>query len=85
MEKLSIKKNNKDVIGAAGGLFGELYLNLDNQASTCTIEDNIVNANIKSDYVCGKLTGYIRGTGYRNNVLNCIVDGFENYEIGKKK
>jgi len=79
------KKNNKDVIGAAGGLFGELYLNLDNQASTCTIEDNIVNANIKSDYVCGKLTGYIRGTGYRNNVLNCIVDGFENYEIGKKK
>ena len=80
-------QKNCDIVQrpAVGGLAGWLFCNQNNEPITdCVISNNIINANLTSDSVAGKLAGYVYRDSWFNNMLVCIVNAPEEYEIGKK-
>lgn len=78
-----IQRNNhsKTEKPGAGGIAGYLIGNEDNLADI--VANNIINANIKSDYVVGKISGYVLGNSFYDNLVYARLDAPEKYEIGK--
>ena len=68
----------------AGGLTGWLYSVHNNNASR-RIENNMINAYIKADNIASKIAGVIEADYVKNNLVNCVVEGKEEYEIGKPR